>query len=160
MKKYSKYVNKDTPLDNEIVRAAARFATAINDGLNPSLEDQKIIANAFFEIFGGTNDVRIFGKLTNISSQKNGRPHSHGYTLDEVISAHIEITRRVLERKFIEHALTKAKKITAEAFDLSGDQFNIDRAINRHWANGKKFVSELDTRTLRSIINPYRKDKK
>ncbi len=160
MNKYSKYVNKNTPLDNEIVRAAARFATAISDGQSPNPIDLKILAAAFFEIFGGRSDVEIFGKSTNMRTQKNGRPQSHGYTSDDVISAHIEITRRVLERMKHTKALTKAKKLTAQAFELNGDPVNIERAINRHWENGKKFVSNLDTRTLRSIINPYRKDKK
>ena len=160
MRKYSKYVNKNTPLDNEIIRAAVRFAIAINDGQEASPTDQKIIADAFLEIFGGKNDVEVFGKNTHFRTQNTGRPHSHGYTIDEVISSHIEITKRVLIRIKHTNPLVTAKKITAKAFDFTGEAINIDRAINRHWKNGSEFVSNLDTRTLRSIINPYRKDKK
>lgn len=160
MRRYSKYINKNTPLDNEIVRAAARFATAIDNQENPSLQDQKIIANAFFQMFGGESDLKLFGKNTGIRTQKIGRPSSSGYTLDEVISAHIELIRRVLVRSKNTNSLVNAKRITAEAFSFSGEKVNVDRAINRHWENGKEFATKLDSRTLRSIINPYCKDKK
>jgi hypothetical protein len=160
MKKYHRYINKDTPLDNEIIRSAVRFSLAIADNKTPNLEDQKIIAEAFFEIFGGKKEVELFGKNTHLRTQKTGRPHAHGYTIDEVISSHIEIMRRVLIRLKCSNPLVTAKKITASAFDFTGDTINIDRAINRHWAVSKEFVSNLDLRTLRSIINPYRKDKK
>lgn len=143
---------KGFTIDSNQMRAAVNLVIAVKDGKVPDNESLNVLADAFLEVFRGTNPKVLFGSSIGLV-QGLGRRPDYGFTPSDIVSAVIEIERRRL--LYRRGALTAAKKIALESFvDISGQ--DAARSIERDWAIGKKTVESLSLSELDELIRPYK----
>lgn len=149
MTKFHTTLKKMPILDNEIVQALVRNQIAFDEGKTPEDEDLKLVHKVCWDCLTGSD------KVFKLTAQMTGRPAKNGFTNDDIISAYIEINRRILKSQGDAKPLLNAKKIAVSFFKKFSQYNEGKRTIDRHWKNGEKTVSPLSDEDLQEIITPY-----
>ena len=147
--RFKPLTRNDTPQ----MRAAVNVVLAVEDGVNPSPEDIKVLAEAFKAVFGGQSPKAVFGHPLGLTANV-GRPENSGITPAIVVSAVIEQELRRLGygNKDLPRAIEHAQKSFVDSQDA--------RTLRRDWSIGKSTVQPLDDQTLRDLVEPYRQGQK
>ena len=158
---YRRYLPK-AALDTPAVRAAANFVLALDEGKTPDAATMRTLRDAFLEIFGGVRPQSLFGAPLGLV-RPPGRPLDHGFTTANIVSAHVELRRRVLVATLgDDKALAAARTEAVRAFwgnpDNAGEDNadSAERVVRRYWANKEGWVQQLTDDELEAIIAPYK----
>lgn len=151
---YRRKLPKPLALDTPQVRAAINFVHAVKNGQTPDDETLSTLCDAFCEIFGGADPEKMFGARLGLVTPK-GRPKDYGYTPADIVSAYIELRRRIHEQNGVADALAKAKREAQLDFVDIGEVESATRIINRDWKAGRATVESLTDAELHAIIFPY-----
>ena len=136
-------------IDTPEMRAAAAFVIAVDQkSAIPTAVIHQLYA-AFLRMFSGESPSTVWGKPSAVGDKM-------GFTIDEIISAFVELERRADLQRY--GAIRRAQDKAAWAFNKSG--VNAIKQIERSWRHGRKTVESLSDDELRGLISVYEKTNK
>lgn len=154
--RYTFNLPKPLAVDTPQMRAAVNLVLAVKKGEAPDADSLKVLSDAFFQIFGGTDPTDLFGAPLGLVHPPH-RPKGYGFTKDDIVSAFIELRRRALLQSQPRRALQAAKEDAAYSFEEYGpDTADAERDVERRWRNGRATVAALSDDDLRMILEPYK----